>query len=102
MYINYSTSSGQQTVTAQVSTLPGSLAGVDLTPPTSGYSTLVIYDSENSSTSGKIILSEIFCDAGAVGVNHEYFAPVAVNRGLYCVLTSTGAGSHYYLRFAVG
>lgn len=102
MYINYATSSGQQTASAQITPLIGSLMGIDLTPPTTGYSVLTVYDSENSSISGKLILSELYCDAGTVGINHEYFVPVAVNRGIYCVLSGTGSGSHFYVRYAVG
>jgi hypothetical protein len=101
--MNLASSSGQKTASGQISTFSGALMGVDLTPPTTGYSILVIYDSEDSNTSGKTILTEVLVDAGAVGVNHEYFIPVAVNRGLYCTLTSVGsADSHYYVRFMLG
>lgn len=103
MFVNYSTSSGQKTATAQIWTSTGSLSGVDLTPPASGQASLLIYDSENSNLTNKVILAELLVDAGTVGINHEFYAPVGVNRGIYCVLTQTmGTDCRYYVRYSAG
>lgn len=103
MFINYSTSSGQKTASAQIWSGPGSLSGVDLTPPMSGQASLLIYDSGNSDITNKVILAELLVDAGTVGINHEFYAPVGVNQGIYCVLTQTvGTDCRYYIRYAVG
>lgn len=100
--MNYASSSGQKTASAQISQLPGGLVGLDITPPTSGYVHLTVYDSEDSNTAGKIILTEAYVDAGATGLNHNFYMPLAVNRGLYCDLSGTGTGSAYYIHFVVG
>lgn len=101
MYINYSTSSGLKTSSAQISSMSGSLMGVDVQSPTSGSNLLTIYDSENSSTSGKKVLVIIEADAGMVGINHEFFAPVAVNRGIYVAVSGTGTDYSYIVRYAL-
>lgn len=64
---------------------------MDLQPPASGQAILKIYDSENSTLTGKLVLAELYCDAGLSGLNHEFFAPVAVNRGIYAELTGTAS-----------
>jgi hypothetical protein len=95
---NYSTSSGVKTASSQILSARGGLCGVDTTAPSSGSSVLTIYDSENSTTSGKLVLAEMHLDAGLASLNHEYVVPVGANRGIYCVLTSTGAGTTYVVR----
>lgn len=101
MYINYSTPSGVKTATAQILVGPGALHGIDVTPPTTGITTLVVYDSGDGSTAGKLVLSEMYVDAGLSTLNHEYFTPVAVQQGLYCVFTD-GGSSNYVVRFSKG
>lgn len=102
LQIPYSTSSGQQTATAQLTTAPGSIAGIDLMPPNAGYAILTIYDSNSSSTSA-LIVTQLYVDAGTVGINHEYFAPVAINKGIFCTLVQTGGtGAQYFLRYNAG
>lgn len=101
MFINYSTSSGLKTTSTQISTQPGSLSGVDVRSPTSGVSYLTLYDSENSSTSGKLVLAVVEADAGMVSVNHEFFIPVAVNRGIYAELSGSGVDAQYIVRFSL-
>lgn len=100
--MHLSTSSGVKSASAQISVMPGAFAGIDATPPNAGYTNIVVYDSENSSVSGKLVLAEIHLDAGHISVNHEYMLPVAVNRGIYCVMTSTGTGSTYVARYLAG
>lgn len=103
LQIPYSTSSGLQTDTAQITIAPGSIAGIDLMPPSAGYAVLTIYDSSVGITANALILTQLYVDAGTVGINHEYFAPVAVNKGIYCTLVQTGgAGSQYFLRYNAG
>jgi hypothetical protein len=98
--MNYTTTSGRKTSSEVILAAPGALCGVDMQPPTSGQATLYIYDSENSNTSGKLIIAELVCDAGMNGLQHEYFLPATVNRGLYAELT--GANASYIVRFTMG
>lgn len=105
MINSYGTSSGQNTGSNQITIQRGALLGIDLTPPTSGYATLLVYDSENTDLTNKKILTEIVVDAGYLGLNHEYMVPLGVDRGLYCLLTySSGSASdsHYYVRYIIG
>lgn len=92
------TSSGEKSADAQISTLPGFLLGVDLQPPASGAATLVIYDSENSTTSGKTVLFECTVPTGVASINFQELNIVA-NRGIYADLTGT---TTYVVRFAPG
>ncbi len=98
-----STSSGQKTASAQISSSRGTLAGVDLNGPTTGGAILTIYDSSNSTTAGKLILCEVYCDAGMMSVNHEFTRPVAVNSGIYADLTynGSGSGSNFIVRYSL-
>lgn len=101
MYINYSTPSGLKTTSAQISSRPGSLNGVDVQCPTTGYNIVTIYDSSTSDTSGKIVLAVVEADAGMVGINHEFFVPVAVNQGIYVSVTGTGTDYSYNVRYGL-
>jgi hypothetical protein len=98
----HSDSSGQKLTDAQIMAGEGCLVGVDVTPPSSGYSIVTIYDSANSTTAGKKIVTELYCDAGSVGINHEYLLPVACQYGIYCTLSGTGTDAHYYVRYRLG
>lgn len=102
MHINYSTSSGLKASSAVITAMTSTLMGVDVTPPTSGYTIFTIYDSNNSSTSGKNIIAQVYVDAGTTGVNHEFFAPVLLSQGIYAELAGTGTDSQYIVRFALG
>lgn len=100
--MNYSTSSGLKTASAQITSGPGALIGIDATPPDTGMTTITIYDSENSTTSGKLVIAEIHLDAGHISVNHEYTIPIAVNRGIYCTYSSSGSNGTYICRYMLG
>ncbi len=101
MYINYSTSSGLKTGPAQISTMAGSLMGVDVQCPSTGYNLITIYDSEDSSIAGKTVIAMVEADAGMVGINHEFFAPAAVNRGIYVSISGTGTDYSYIVRYSL-
>lgn len=101
MYINYSSSSGLKTTSAQIVAIPGSLMGFDVMAASSGQNFFTIYDSEDSNVSGKTVLALIEADAGMVSINHEFFAPVGVNRGIYVAVSGTGTGYSYIVRFGV-
>lgn len=100
----YGSSSGQKTGSYQISINRGALLGIDVTPPLTGYTTLLVYDSEDSNLSGKLIISEVVVDAGYMGLNHEFFAPQAIDRGIYCTIVNSNAdnSSHYYVRYLIG
>lgn len=104
MYRNYGTSSGKKTVSTQITTLPGAVLGIDVNPPDMCDSTITIYDSNDGTTAGKNIVTEIKIDAGLASVNHEYNYPVAINEGIYVDLTTTGTPGEtsYIVRFLVG
>lgn len=99
--MNYSTSSGVKTAAAQITNQPGSLMGFDVQCPSTGYNILTVYDSEDSNTSGKLVLAIIEADAGMVGINHEFFAPTVVNRGIYVSVAGTGTDYSYIVRYAL-
>ena len=101
MYINYSTSSGLRSTSAQISSQPGSLMGIDAVSPSSGINYLTVYDSEDSNTTGKLVIAFVEVDAGMVSINHEFFAPVAVNRGIYIEMTGSGSGCSYIARYCL-
>lgn len=94
-------SSGRRTATAQVSSNPGFLAGLDMISPTTGTATLTIYDSKDSNTSGKTIIAEMEVDAGMPSCNHEYANMVIANQGLYIVLEDVSGTASYIARFAI-
>ena len=97
---NYSTSSGRKTASAQISSLPGALCGIDVQAPASGQVTILIYDSENSDLTNKIIVAEAYMDAGLAGTSHEYFSPIVVNKGIYAVMS--GTSSSFIIRYLAG
>lgn len=101
MYINYSTSSGLKTESSLISPFPGSLMGIDVKAPSSGVNIITLYDSENPSVNGKLVLCEVEADAGMVSINHEFFVPVVVNRGIYALVSGTGEDCSYIVRFAL-
>lgn len=75
--------------------------GIDVQCPSTGYNILTVYDSADSNTSGKLVIAIIEADAGMVGINHEFFAPVAVNRGIYVAVSGTGTDYSYIVRYAL-
>lgn len=98
---NYSTSSGLKTDSAQISVLCGSLRGLDVKAASAGSNLFTVYDSFNSSVSGKLVLAIIEADAGMVSVNHEFFSPLAVNNGIYVVVSGDGSDYSYIVRYAL-
>lgn len=100
---SYSTPSGLKTGTLQITQSAGSIQGIDLMPPDSGYATLTVYDTNSGDTSA-LIVTELVVDAGTIGINHEYFAPVAINRGIYCVLIMVpdSQNAKYIIRYNAG
>ncbi len=102
MRINDSTSSGLKSGDQLIFAGPGSLHGIDVIAPPSSINYITVYDSENSDVTGKLEVSFVEADAGMVSINHEYFTPVALNRGLYIKVTGGGVGAQYIVRFARG
>lgn len=101
MYINYSTPSGLKTASAQITTFPGSLSGIDVQCPDTGSVLLTAYDSADSNVSGKLVLAIVQADAGQIGINHEFFIPVVVNRGIYVAVSGSGTGYSYNVRYTL-
>lgn len=102
MRINDSTPSGLKSGNQAILTNPGALHGIDVIAPTSGTNFLTFYDSADSNVAGKIELAVVEADAGMVSINHEYFSPVIVNRGIYVVVTGSGSDCQYIVRYAIG
>lgn len=94
-------SSGLKTSTGQITNQSSFLGGIDMLSPTTGTATLTVYDSENSNTSGKLVLAEMEVDAGMPSCNHEYTNFVNANRGLYCSLDDLSGTASYIIRFAL-
>lgn len=69
--------------------------------PDTGTATLVIYDSSNSNTSGKLVLAEFEIDAGMPSCNHEYTNFITANNGLYAQLTDTSGTASFIVRYCI-
>lgn len=102
MRINDSTPSGLKSGNQAILVNPGSLHGIDVIAPTAGKNYLTFYDSADSNVSGKIELAFVEADAGMVSINHEFFTPVVVNKGIYVVVTGSGSDCQYIVRYAIG
>ena len=99
--MRFSTSSGRKTTSTQITTQPGYLCGIDANPPDSQIATLTIYDSENSDTTNKLVLAEVYLDAGFMSVSHEFPNPIHANRGIYAELTSSGSNANFIIRYSL-
>lgn len=94
-----STSSGLKSADAQITTQQSYVMGFDLQPPCTGIITFTVYDSSNSDTTNKLVLAQAEIDAGVASINHEFFAPIIANSGIYC--TISGGTSTYQLRYSL-
>lgn len=94
-----STSSGLKSASSQIINQSGYLMGIDVVTPTTGTTLLTFYDSENSTTTDKLIIAEVEVDAGFSTLNHEFYAPVIANRGIY--VTLTGQTVNYIIRYSL-
>lgn len=96
------TSSGSKTADAQICSTGREcfLHTIFLDPPSAGTATLTIYDSENSTVSGKNVLAyvESFSTDDSSQVYH-LTTPVNTNKGIYAVFTGTGAT--YQVHFSI-
>lgn len=92
-----SVSSGELSASAQVFVGRCYVTGAQLMPPSAGTATLKIYDSENSTTTGKVVLAEIACQTAGINGSYES-GPIIAQRGIYCVLT--GTASTYTTQFS--
>lgn len=91
-----STSSGLQTADAAITAEPGYFCGITVTPAAAD-TTVIIYDSENSTTSGKTVLDKILVKASSSSMHVHYDQPITANRGIYATLT--GAGAEYTVHY---
>lgn len=97
----FSNSSGIKTAPNQIYARSSYLCGVNVNPPTTGYTLLTIYDTANGPDLNALILVQIHMDAGMVGVTHEFVAPVIANYGLYCSVTGgTSPDVSYSVRYS--
>lgn len=83
------TTSDEQSASATIYAAPSHFHSFEILPPSTGYATLKIYDSENSSLTGKKILAEA---SVSFGMNSIYLAlpiPRVCNRGIRAELTGT-------------
>lgn len=81
---NKATSSGLKTASAVIAAFPASLATVSIT---GASGTVIIYDSEDTTTSGRTVLAKIVTGATTdPTVIHTFDTPISANRGLYATL----------------
>lgn len=92
------TSSGVKTASEAIYSGSSWFLGVDIKSPTTGTTILTVYDSEDSNTSGKTVISEVEVDAGLGSLNHEFVHPVYANKGIY--VSFSGQTTNYIVRFA--
>lgn len=102
MRLNDSTPSGLKEGDQQILAMPGSLHGIDVVAPSNGVNFITVYDSADGTTAGKVEVAYIEADAGMVSINHEFFTPVVLNRGLYVKVTGSGTDCQYIVRYAAG
>ncbi len=86
------TSSGLKTSDTTICTRECYLHTIVLDPPSSGVATLTVYDSANSTTSGKNILWKMEVSAGTSSDPQHFTTPVNANQGIHCVFTGTDSG----------
>lgn len=101
--IGPATTSDEQSATASITVRSSFLHGLDLNPPTVGFATLKIYDSEDSVVTGRKLIAEAVCAAGQNSVYISFNAPRVANRGIRAVLTqTTGTTAVYNVAFSLG
>src|SRR5947207_1630937 len=92
------TSTGAQSASFQINANPGQLFGFSLYGDGTNAASLIIYDSENSSVSGKLELAELQLKATEKQASAPDFLNhgIVANRGMYAVLSGTGASCIVY------
>lgn len=102
--IGPSTSSGEKSADAQVTSRASFLHGFELNPPNAGFTTIKIYDSENSTLTGKLLIATATCSTGMNSIYLIFPSPKVANRGIYADITSTPGSSSttYNVAFSLG
>lgn len=83
------TTSDEQASSATIYAAQSHFHGFELLPPTSGYATLKIYDSSNSTLTSKKIIAEASVSAGMNSIYLALPAPRVCNQGIRAELTGT-------------
>lgn len=95
-----STSSGLKTATAQITTRNSLLHTVMLDPPSSGTSSLTVYDSSAAGTTAGTELAYLEIDSTtATSVVLTLTNAVEAKNGIYAVLS--GTGSSYVIHYGL-
>jgi hypothetical protein len=91
------TSSGALAASAVVLAQQGGIMSVIATADGTNAATVHVWDSENSTTSGKTKLATVIVDAGLVYEQMSANRLIKANRGIYVEISGTGAGAiiHY-------
>jgi len=95
------TSSGLKSADAQITSMDSQLFIVQLLGDGTNAATLTVYDSENSTTAGKVVLAKLSLDAGLVqaeSLSSDH--GIVANRGIYCDISGTGA--EYIVHYCLG
>lgn len=90
-------SSGEKSVTSQITVIGAYLCGFELNPPSTGLATLKMYDSNAAGTS--LLLATATTAAGLASIYVEFPYPRTANSGIYAVLTGT---TTYSVGFSLG
>lgn len=96
------TTSDEKTTSAQICVRTGYFHSFELNPPSIGLATLKIYDSEDSSLSGKKILAQGICAAGQNSIFLSYMVPRVALRGIYASLTVTTGTTAFVVGYSLG
>lgn len=94
-----STSSGLQSATALISSNIGRLHAIQVITDGTNAATLVVYDNNAASATGTVLAKIKVSGAGLYETLVMQDAGQVVNKGLYCVLTGTGA--EYIVHYGV-
>jgi len=86
------TSSGLKTSSAVIYDKSCRLQSVQVNTDGTNAATVIVYDSEDTTTSGRLVLAK-FIVPGAQGGDFRHFNDIGIyaNRGLYCTISGTGA-----------
>lgn len=96
------TSSGVQSASFQLTSMASQLFGMALYGDGTNAATLTIYDSANSTTSGKLVIGQLLLAATEKQASAPDFMNhgIVANNGMYAVLSGTGASCIAY--YALG
>lgn len=88
------TTSDEKSASATIYAAQSHFHGFEILPPASGYAILKIYDSADSTLTGKKIVAEAQIAAGMNSIFLALVSPRVCNQGVRAELTGTGSTTY--------